>query len=55
MLEKKDEPFEMTRVQLAVNAVKRMRNRVSDLRRLEIVLQLKNIIPDTFDLAVLLL
>ena len=55
MLEKKDKPFEVTRVKLAVNAVKRMRNRMRDLRHLEIALQLKNIIADTFDLVVLLL
>jgi len=55
MFEKKDEPFEMTRVKLAINAVQRMCNRMCDLCCLEIVLQLENIIPDTFDLAVLFL
>ena len=55
MLEQKDEPLEMARLQFAVDTIKRMRNRVRDLRGLDVMLQLKNIIADPFDLAVLLL
>jgi len=55
MFEEKDELFEMACLKLAVDAVKRMRDRVRDLRRLQIALQLEDIIPDAFDLAMLLL
>jgi hypothetical protein len=55
MLEKEDEPLEMARLKFPVDAIKGMRNRVRDLRRLEVVLQVKNIIADAFDFPVLLL
>jgi hypothetical protein len=55
MLEKKDEPLEMARLEFAVDAVKRMRNRVRDLGGLEVMLQVKNIIADAFDFPMLLL
>src|SRR5437660_11279303 len=55
MFEEKDELFEMACLKLAVHAVKRMRDRVRDLRRLQIALQLEDLIPDAFDLAMLLL
>ena len=54
MLEKKDEPLEMGRFKLAVDAIKRMRNRMRDLSGFEVVLQFKNIIADAFDFAMLL-
>jgi hypothetical protein len=34
MLEEQDEPLEMARFQLAVDAIKRMRNRMRNLSRL---------------------
>jgi hypothetical protein len=55
MLEKKDEPLEMARLEFAVDAIKRMRNRVRDLCGLEVAPQVKNIIADAFDLPVLML
>ena len=42
-------------LKFAVNAVKRMRNRMRDLRGLEVALQVKDIVADAFDFAVLLL
>ena len=54
MLEKEDEPLEMARLEFAVDAIKRMRNRMRDLSGFEVVLQFKNIIADAFDFAVLL-
>ena len=55
MLEKKDEPLEMAGLEFAVNAIKGMRNRMRDLCGLEVLLQLKNIVADRFDIPVLLL
>src|SRR5207248_1233525 len=55
MFEEKDQLLEMSCFQFAVDAVKRMRDRVRDLRRLQVPLQLEDIIPDGFDLAMLLL
>ena len=55
MFEEKDQLLEMFCLQFAVNAVKRMRDRMRDLRRLQVALQLEDIIADAFDLAVLFL
>ena len=53
MLEKQDEPLEMARFQLAVDTIKRMRNRMRDLAILQVVLQVKNVTTDLLDIAVL--
>ena len=55
MFEEKSELLEMSCFQFAIHAVKRMRDRMRDLRRLQIALQFKDIIPDGFDLSMLLL
>ena len=43
----------MARFKFAVDAVKRVRNRVCDLRGLEVALQVKNIVSDALDITVL--
>jgi hypothetical protein len=43
VLKKQDEPFEMRGLELAVNAVKRVRHGMRDLGLLEISLQLVNV------------
>jgi len=55
MFKEKDQLLEMSCFQFAIHAVKRMRDRMRDLRRLQIALQLKDIIPGGFDLSMLLL
>src|SRR6267143_2107694 len=54
MFEEQNQPFEMRCVELAVDAVKRVRDRVRDLAALQISLQRKNIVPDDDDVVVLL-
>ena len=55
MLEKKNQQLKMTRLELAVDTVQGMRNRVRDVRCLQVALQLKNIIAYRNDLAMLIL
>ena len=55
MFKQKDELFEVSCLKFAVDAVKRMRNCVRDLRALQVALQVKDIIADTFNLAMLML
>src|SRR5260370_35135419 len=54
MFEKQHEPFEMRGLEFAVDAVKRMRNRVGNIRSGEITLQCENIFPEDDDVVVLL-
>src|ERR1041384_8833435 len=53
MLEEQDQPLEMRRVQLAVDAVKRMRDRMRDRLSLQILLQIENVVAQLNDLGVL--
>src|SRR5439155_20566670 len=46
MFEEKDQLLEMFCLQFAVNAAKRMRDRMCDLRRLQVAFQLEDIIAD---------
>ena len=54
MFEEKDELLEMMSFQFSVHAVKRVRNCVRDLRRLQVALQVEDVIADTFYIAMLL-
>src|SRR5260370_33621472 len=54
MFEKQHEPFEMRGLEFAVDAVKRMRNRVGNIRSWEITLQCENIFPVDVDGVVML-
>jgi hypothetical protein len=53
VLEEQDQPFEMGGVELTVDAVKRVRHGMGDLRFLEISLKLINVLAETSDLGVL--
>src|ERR1700682_850299 len=53
MFEEQNQALEVRGFELAVNAVKRMRNGVCDLRFLQILLQLENIVADAGDVSVL--
>src|ERR1043166_578106 len=53
MLEEQDQPLEVRRVQLSVDAVKRMRDGMGDRLCLQISLQIKNVIAQPNDLRVL--
>ncbi len=55
MLKQEDELFEMACLQFSVHAVKGMRNRVCDLRHLQVALQFEDVVADSFDVAMLLL
>ncbi len=55
MLEEKDEQLNMPRIEFAVDTVKGMRDRMRDLCRLQVALQLKNIFAYRIDLLMLLL
>ena len=54
-LKSRIKPLEMRCVELAVDAVERMGDGVSDLRFLEILLQIENVFPDRDDFGVLCL
>jgi hypothetical protein len=53
MFEKQDEPLQMGRFELAVNAVKRMGNSVRDLPGLKVLLQLKDVLAQSHDVLML--
>src|SRR2546423_5904811 len=55
MLEEQDQTLEVRGVQLAVDAVKRMRHRMRDRLSLEITLQIENVVAQLNDLAMLCL
>src|SRR6266403_5840702 len=54
MLKEKNELLEMARLKFSVHAVEGMRYCVGNLSRLQVALQLKDIVAHTFDVAVLL-
>ena len=54
MFEEQNQPLEMRCLELAVDAVKRMCDRVRDLCALQIALERENIVPDNDDILVLL-
>jgi len=53
MLEQQNQPFEMSRLELAIDIVKRMRNCVEDPGFLEVTLQLVDVISQSDYLSVL--
>src|SRR5580765_4849193 len=53
MLEKQNQPFEMSGFELAVDVVERMRNRMGDARFLEITLQVENVLSQCRDFRML--
>ena len=55
MFKEQDDLLEMARLQFSVHAVKRMCNCVRDLRGLQVALQFEDVVPDSFDIAMLLL
>src|SRR5260221_2993602 len=54
MLEEQNQTLEMRRLEFAVYAVKRMRDRMSDFSALQITLKRKNVVSDEHDIGVLL-
>src|SRR5467141_621371 len=54
MFEEQNQALEMRGFEFAVDAVKRMRDRVDNFPALQIALQRKNIVPDNDDIVVLL-
>src|SRR5436309_13822054 len=54
MFEEQNQSFEMRCLELAVDAVKRMRDSVCDFAALQVPLQRKNVVPDDDDVVVLL-
>ena len=55
MFKEQDELLEMARLQFSIHAIKRMCNCVRDLRGLQVALQFEDVVPDSFDIAMLLL
>ena len=55
MFKQQDELLKVPGLQFSVHAVKRVCNCVGNLGALQVLLQLKDIIPDGFDIAMLLL
>ena len=53
MLEEEDEPFEVGGFELAVDAVKRVRDRMADVRFLQVTLQVVNVLPKSRDFGML--
>ena len=53
MLEKEDQPLEMGGFELAVDAVKRVRDGMGDRRFLEVTLKIENVLAQSGDLSVL--
>src|SRR5438552_15385662 len=54
MFEEQNQSFEMGRLEFAIDAVKWMRHGVRNLSALQVSLQCKNIVPDDYDVGVLL-